>query len=236
MKIFLIKILNVFAVLLFGGCYVSTYVPTTISTPLLKSVDEYHVSGGLSGSSSYSGQFSFSPMPNVGMIFNANINKKNDVNLGKIIYDSHLNGEIGVGYYYVFTNTVYEGYAGYGHTNSDVKELSDWFSSVESKGKYQSIFLLQNYGGVIDSLLEAIASIKITGLKYYSYTSAKTITKNNRLSTLMIEPALTIKYGWPSFKFVYQMLYSHSIYDDVVFNINPFIATLGIEVIFPIKH
>jgi hypothetical protein len=239
MKQFAILVCGCLISILLSGCSLSTYIPTTNNAPLLKSKDEVHVSGSLAGNG-YAMQIAYAPATNIGVLGNGNIGKQQKDPANTLPFDRHSYGELAVGYFNQFENgSVYETYTGYGYGTSFIRETSfdsqRWFYSTESSGRYTCLFLLQNYGGSIDSSVDIAASIRISSVNFTSY-SPIAVTNQKRLATVLIEPAITMKYGWPSFKFVLQTMYTKPIHDNTVFEINTVNVALGMEIVFPIKH
>jgi hypothetical protein len=228
MEVTMKKLTNtLFIAVLLSSCTHYYYLQNIQNVPLFKGKNEYRLSASLGtgrASTSTELQAAYSITNNIGVMTNymsARGGSKSGRNWGK---GNYLEGAIGY-YKPIGTSGVFELYSGFGgskqyHEYTTTVWDGIWLVSRTYYGtsslSFNKIFIQPSYGVFFDNFDFAF-STRIGELFYHKidnqitcgsidYIVLNNIAKNKNY--LFIEPAITARGGWESFKFQIQLAYT----------------------------
>ncbi len=207
---------------LLSGCTPS-YVPSRVSTPMLKNKGQIHASIG-QGTSGFTPQVAYAVGDNIGVMLNGSfLNRSVDKEISdSVVTDvsKHNYVELGLGYFTKLgTRGLFDIYGGVSRGNMHYTDTDEGLFSEEWSTETLDI---------VNSRFFLQPSIGLTS-KNFDFNLANRITLNhfgasaNRRSNVYIEPTVTMKYGIEKVKFLSQVGISKAIresdYFPVIFNV-----------------
>ncbi|MFO7923164.1 MAG: hypothetical protein R6U58_05690 [Bacteroidales bacterium] len=209
----------IFMTLISGSC-APAYVPNVINTPLLSNKGEIQASlhGGISG---VDPQLSYAVTDNVGLILNGSFADNTSDSSNN--FHKHNFIEIGTGYYTKIGNKGrFETFGGFGSGKLQAEYENDlWTSRADV---ISSRFFLQPAIGITTSILDASFTSRLVLINLSQGTEKST--------GVFAEPALTGKLGFRYVKAVIQLGLSIPLQENIDFNYQPFMFSVGLQANF----
>ncbi|HYG16709.1 MAG TPA: hypothetical protein VEC12_13215 [Bacteroidia bacterium] len=196
------------------SCSRAYYAPNAQNVPLFTGVNDARFTVAHNSGDNVSGaevQTAFSPSENVGLMANYYNVYARDRGEGEYI-------DIAGGYYYPMNNFIFEVYGGYGNGRT----LNTFNGAGYLRNNFNK-FYLQPVIGFSYKYLDIAASARFAHISLYriraqfadaqEQNTNRLITTdiaaiNNNRNSFVIEPALTIRYGWKYLKLQAQYTYS----------------------------
>lgn len=163
-----------------------SYVPSGVYVPMHEKKGELYSQASL-GNNGLSGQVSYAVLNNYSVTAGGQILRDDLLN--------HYSYEGGIGFFEPTDNRlIFETFAGggYGYTEKPPGESA---TSVATHGHYYKAYL-QPSTGIKSDRWETSLSLRVSYVDYKSYF----VPPAHNFQRMFFEPALTAKYGWPSFK------------------------------------
>ncbi|MGV6844636.1 MAG: hypothetical protein ACWA42_00735 [Lutibacter sp.] len=193
----------------FSNCEHYYYVPNAQNVPLFKKKNKTKINIALSGQSDSKGidaQIATAVTDHVGIIANLISVSGRD---GKEFGDGTF-FEIGTGYFKPLgQNFVFETYGGVG-----LGSVKNYYDPGNSKAKLTRYFIQPSIGYTTRGFEIALSS-RLANLNYGSISNSPELDGNtdleylkNHKSSILLEPALTIRTGWDKFKIQLQFVSS----------------------------
>ena len=227
-------ILPILAALLCASCVV--YHPHNTDIPLLREQGDLHVDGSFSMSApllaapAVNATVAYAPLNMVGVQASASF-----TNPG--IY--HFQGAAGT--YFPFGLSVLECYVGYAYGSTRQDTVSNLVNNVyRTEGHYTLVFSQLNFGwaGLDDDCIDLGFGLKC-GLMTPQFDKiqvasdgTETLVVRHDAPTFVFQPQLMFRFGWPKFKFCFNVAYaalSGWPTDDNYFNYDRFSAGFGVH-------
>lgn len=222
--------------ILFQQCTHYYYAPNSVNVPLFQEKGETKISIKTGGSDEVGLdeiQFAYSVTDHIGLMVNRT--KAFDANDVDWATGYYLEGAIGY-FTSLSKRTIFEIYGGFGdcdtkHHYSDSKisyvEFDKYFiqPSVGFRSKYFDIALSTRFCTLYFDHLKYSENLILEERKHLDYI------RNNRFSYLL-EPAITLNFGWPNYKLTFQVVNSHNLSHSKIRQEEENIS-FGIHFIFP---
>lgn len=201
-----------------GSC-APAYIPNTVNAPLLSNKGELQMSvySGLSG---IDPQIAYAVTDNIGIMFNGSYSNRTSDSTDN--YHRHLFGEVGLGYYRKMGDKWrVEAYGGAGLGKIQAEYENGLWASKSDVNNFRA-FLQPGIG----------FTTKVGGISFNPRFAAVSLYQagGTRSVGVFVEPTMTGKVGYKFIKAVAQVGFSVPfIQDQVMFNYNPFIFSLGLQ-------
>lgn len=201
-----------FLFVLFSIASCSVYAPNTINAPMLKKKGELQI--GAHAGNGLNLQAAYAASDHIGIMLNY-MNIKNEVTTNEIVRDgggSLL--EAGLGYFSRFSdNNHFELFGGYGAGKVNITRENTLLKQTRNFDANASRFFVQPGIGMAGKIFEVNLSSRVSFLKYNklstTYTAddlkADSFVNIDGRTWIFLEPALTIRVGFPRFKFQAQV-------------------------------
>jgi len=208
---------------LVSSCGVNTYVNNVVNVPLMNMEDEFKASGYL-GLDHIELQAAYPVTQRMAIMHNLYFGfGTKGLNLVEQYLGKRAYGDLGIGYYGgLKENDIFEVYGGYGFGYLDFDYSYGW-EDIEYKvsSKYHKVFLQTNLG-ICKERFKAALSLRANYVNFPNYyveftdwdacgfiscITTDTLTLNN-LSTFILDPVITVKFGGKSVRFILQAGFS----------------------------
>lgn len=218
------------------------YVPNAVPTPLLTEKGDSRIDVGVGLSQNV--QASYALTDHLGLMVNGlyqNVNSSTNSATelsedGDGIYRISRFVEGGLGYYTLFNDEdgVFEVYTGFGKGETfDNKGSLNPTYDPKTLARYSRVFIQPNVGIVRDHM-EFCMGVRLSNVNFDDVLSESSELNQKQFKFGMIEPAITIKAGWPYAKFFTQYSFmipiSNSNKDYYRLNSNPVFSLFSIRV------
>ena len=208
-------------IMIMTGC-TPQYIPNTLNVPMLKNKGEFQASVNTGGFVFFDPQFAYAVTDNVGLMMNTSFQNTK----GKMgDYHKHILGEIGIGYFKkigdLFDFEVFTGY-GYNRIKTQRTVYLGGYQTFYSNTNTDRIFIQPNIGMIYD-VVEYNLSSRIT------YNFIHDLYNQEEKQALFIDPVVSMKFGWESFKISLQGGISMPVYQSSYVEYKPYIISIGIH-------
>jgi hypothetical protein len=211
------------------------YFPTTINTHQLKKKNDLLLSGH-TGVNTFDGIATYAATGSLAVTASYSHSNQTPAE-NSFQYHKHDFADGGLGWYTSLGESgVYIVFGGYGRGSA---EAGDNFSLLDTNivvltGTYDRLFVQQGFGFRSNSF-EAIVSTRLSKVRFTDHRSIKGIytpPAEQKLSGWFFEPGVTAKLGPPSLKIVLQAGISVRMTDNLMFDYQPLMMSIGAEIAF----
>ncbi len=223
-----------FAALLLTSC-APVYMPNTLNPHLPRMAKEAHVSAH-TGMNDIDLAATYSVTDNIAVMADGSFSNKNNVKDKD--YHKHSFGEGGIALYAPLGESgAYNIGMGYGGGTSTSRDNFEFFGnqSLVAEGTYNRFFFQQNIG-YVSKYFEILLGTRFSYVQFSHFnivmaedSTASSPTFNGTLQSWFFEPAITAKLGGPAFKFAVQTGFSVPMKNNVQFQSQPFLFSVGVE-------
>lgn len=212
---------NLFVAILisfFAASCAPAYIPNTVNAPLLSNKGEVQASiyAGLSG---YDPQVAYAVTDHIGVMFNGSFaNQSSDTTDN---YHRHVFGEFGAGYYTKFGDKWrFEVYGGAGLGKIQANYENGLWLSRSDVNNFRAF--LQPGIGFTTEVGGFSFNPRLVGVSLYQNGGTRTVG-------YFMEPTVTGKVGYKFIKAVGQIGFSVPVGEELLFEYNPFIFSVGLQ-------
>jgi len=203
-------------IILINAC-APAYVPNTVNTPMLSNKGELQASLN-SGISGFDPQLSYAITDHIGVMLNGSF--ANETSDSSDDYHKHQFVEAGGGYYTKIGKIGrFESYGGFGLGNTQGEYESTLWSSY-ANAQYFRIFVQPSIG---------MATSYFDGSFATRFVIVSMTQNPNKSTGYFLEPVLTFKLGYKYVKLVSQFGLSFPATEDIAFNYQPFMFSVGLH-------
>ena len=204
------------AILLLNAC-APAYIPNTVNTPMLSNKGELQASVN-SGISGFDPQLSYAITDHIGVMLNGSFSDRTSDSTDD--YHKHQFVELGSGYYTkIGTIGRYETFAGFGLGNTRGEYSTTLWSSY-ADAQFFRIFIQPSIG---------LATSFFDGGFAWRFVIISMTQEQNKSTGFFFEPVITLKLGYKYVKMVTQFGLSLPVTEEIAFNYQPFMFSVGLH-------
>ncbi|MBP7731735.1 MAG: hypothetical protein KA114_08885 [Bacteroidales bacterium] len=212
----LLFLLYAFVALIINSC-APAYVPNVLNAPMLTNKNEVQAAVYI-GTSGFDPQIAWAPTNHIGVMANASF--MNSTSDSTENYHKHSFFEFGAGYYTAFGERFkFETFGGAGFGKISALYENDLWTSTSQVDIVR--YFVQPTVGVTSKAIDFGVSSRLALVNMKQEDKSTT--------SLMLEPAATLKIGWDYIKIVGKVGFSAPLTKDVKFEYQPFLFSVGLQ-------